>query len=97
MHWREVLAAHRCKVKIPTAIRLSCSSLLAGKDRCSRNPIYVSFVLLSSECPSGWSWLVITLGPAGGCIAAAVLPREEQCLEHNFRSAVGRKCDRGKN
>jgi protein-S-isoprenylcysteine O-methyltransferase Ste14 len=30
-------------------------------------------------------WLLVTLVPAIGFIAAIVIPREERCLEHNFR------------
>lgn len=57
-----------------------------GPYRFSRNPIYVSFVLLVAGL-SLWLddfWLLITLVPAVGVIAAIVIPREERFLELNF-------------
>jgi protein-S-isoprenylcysteine O-methyltransferase Ste14 len=57
-----------------------------GPYRFSRNPIYVSFTLLVLGL-SIWLddlWLLVTLVPAVGVIAAVVIPREEQFLEHNF-------------
>jgi protein-S-isoprenylcysteine O-methyltransferase Ste14 len=57
-----------------------------GPYRFSRNPIYVSFVLLVLGL-SVWLnglWLLVTLVPAVGFIAAVVIPREERFLERNF-------------
>ncbi len=57
-----------------------------GPYRFSRNPIYVSFILLVLGL-SIWLdnlWLLATLVPAVGLIAAVVIPREEQFLECNF-------------
>ena len=54
--------------------------------RFSRNPIYISFILLVLGL-SVWLndlWLVVTLVPAVGFIAVVVIPREEQFLERNF-------------
>jgi protein-S-isoprenylcysteine O-methyltransferase Ste14 len=58
-----------------------------GPYRLSRNPIYVSFVLLVVGL-SVWLddlWLVVTLIPAVALIATVVIPREERFLERNFR------------
>jgi protein-S-isoprenylcysteine O-methyltransferase Ste14 len=58
-----------------------------GPYRFSRNPIYVAFTLLVIGL-SVWLndlWLLITLVPAVGFIAVAVIPREERFLERNFR------------
>lgn len=58
----------------------------AGLYRFSRNPIYLSFILLVLGL-SIWLndlWLLITLVPAVGFIAAVVIPREERFLERNF-------------
>ena len=58
-----------------------------GPYRFSRNPIYLSFILLVLGL-SVWLndlWLLITLVPAVGFIAAVVIPREERFLERNFR------------
>ena len=57
-----------------------------GPYRFSRNPIYVSFALLVLGL-SVWLndlWLLVTLVPAVGFIAAVVIPREERFLERNF-------------
>ena len=57
-----------------------------GPYRFSRNPIYLSFILLLLGL-SVWLndlWLLITLVPAVGFIAAVVIPREERFLERNF-------------
>lgn len=58
----------------------------AGPYRFSRNPIYLSFILLALGL-SVWLndlWLLVTLVPAVGFIAAVVIPREERFLERNF-------------
>jgi len=57
-----------------------------GPYRFSRNPIYVSFILLVLGL-SIWLndlWLLVTLVPAVGFIAAVVIPREERFLDRNF-------------
>jgi protein-S-isoprenylcysteine O-methyltransferase Ste14 len=58
-----------------------------GPYRFSRNPIYLAFILLVLGL-SIWLndlWLLVTLVPAVGFIAAVVIPREERFLERNFR------------
>ena len=58
----------------------------AGPYRFSRNPIYLSFILVALGL-SVWLndlWLFVTLFPAVGFIAAVVIPREERFLERNF-------------
>lgn len=58
-----------------------------GPYRFSRNPIYLSFVLLVLGL-SIWLndlWLLVTLVPAIGFIAVVVVPREERFLERNFQ------------
>ena len=57
-----------------------------GRYRFSRNPIYLSFILLVLGL-SFWlndPWLLVTLVPAVGFIGAVVIPREERFLERNF-------------
>jgi protein-S-isoprenylcysteine O-methyltransferase Ste14 len=57
-----------------------------GPYRFSRNPIYLSFILLALGL-SVWLndlWLLVTLVPAVGFIAMVVIPREERFLERNF-------------
>ncbi|SRR5713226_998778 len=57
-----------------------------GPYRFSRNPIYLSFILLVLGL-SVWLndlWLVVTLVPAVGFIAAVVIPREERLLDRTF-------------
>ena len=58
-----------------------------GPYRFSRNPIYLSFILLVVGL-SVWLnnlWLLITLVPTVGFIAKVVIPREERFLVNNFR------------
>jgi protein-S-isoprenylcysteine O-methyltransferase Ste14 len=58
----------------------------SGPYRFSRNPIYVSFVLLVLGL-SFWLdnfWLLAMLLPAISVISLVVIPREERFLERNF-------------
>ena len=52
----------------------------------SRNPIYVSFVLVVLGLSFGLNnlWLLVTVIPAIGVISLVVIPREERFLERNF-------------
>jgi len=64
----------------------STTIVRTGPYRFSRNPIYLSFILLLLGL-SVWLndlWLLVTLVPAVGFIAAVVIPREERFLERNF-------------
>ncbi len=57
-----------------------------GPYRFSRNPIYLSFILFVIGL-SVWLndvWLLLTLLPAVGIIAAVVIPREERFLDRAF-------------
>jgi len=57
-----------------------------GPYRFSRNPIYVSFILFVLGL-SVWLnnlWLLVTLVPVGGLVAAVVIPREERFLVQHF-------------
>jgi protein-S-isoprenylcysteine O-methyltransferase Ste14 len=57
-----------------------------GPYRFSRNPIYLSFILLVLGL-SAWLnnlWLLVMLVPVVGFIGAVVIPREERFLERNF-------------
>lgn len=57
-----------------------------GPYRFSRNPIYLSFILLVLGL-SVWLndlWLLVTLVPAVSFLAMVVIPREERFLERNF-------------
>ena len=57
-----------------------------GPYRFSRNPIYLSFILLViglSICLNDL-WLLVTLVPSVAFIAAVVIPREERFLDRNF-------------
>ena len=57
-----------------------------GPYRLSRNPIYLSFILLLLGLAVWFSdlWLLVTVAPAAGFIALVVIPREERFLERNF-------------
>ena len=64
----------------------STTIVRTGPYRFSRNPIYLSFILLMLGL-SIWLndlWLLITLVPAVGFIVTVVIPREERFLERNF-------------
>lgn len=65
----------------------STAIVRTGPYRFSRNPIYLSFILLVLGL-SVWLknlWLLIMLVPAVGLIRIVVIPREERFLEHYFR------------
>lgn len=65
----------------------STAIVRTGPYRFSRNPIYLSFVLLMLGL-SIWLnnlWLLVTLVPAVGFIAVAVIPKEERFLERSFQ------------
>jgi len=64
----------------------SSAIVQSGPYRFSRNPIYVSFVLLVLGLALWLDnlWLVITLLPAVAVISLVVIPREERFLERNF-------------
>ena len=57
-----------------------------GPYRFSRNPIYLSFILLLIGLAVFLDdlWLLLTLVPAIAFIAVVVIPREERFLENNF-------------
>jgi protein-S-isoprenylcysteine O-methyltransferase Ste14 len=64
----------------------STTIVRTGPYRFSRNPIYLAFILLVLGL-SVWLnnlWLLVTLVPAFGLMAAVVIPREERFLERNF-------------
>lgn len=57
-----------------------------GPYRFSRNPIYLSFILLLLGL-AVWLddlWLMLTLVPSTAFIVTVVIPREERFLEQNF-------------
>jgi len=57
-----------------------------GPYRFSRNPIYLSFILLLLGLATWLDdfWLFLTLIPATAFIVVVVIPREERFLEGNF-------------
>ena len=64
----------------------STTIVRTGPYRFSRNPIYLSFILVLLGL-AVWLddlWLLITLVPAVGFIATVVIPREERFLEREF-------------
>jgi protein-S-isoprenylcysteine O-methyltransferase Ste14 len=72
-----------------TSVRGSVRSttiVRTGPYRFTRNPIYLSFILLVLGLSAWLSdlWLLITLVPTVGLIATVVIPREEKFLERNF-------------
>jgi len=82
---------HAAGTPVPGSQR-TATIVCTGPYSFSRNPIYLSFVLLILGL-SVWLndlWLLVTLIPAVGLIATIVIPREEQFLEHTFREEYGR-------
>lgn len=70
----------------------STTIVRTGPYRFSRNPIYVSFILLVLGL-SVWLnnlWLLVMLLPATAFIAAVVIPREERFLDRNFHDQYSR-------
>ena len=70
----------------------STTIVRTGPYRFSRNPIYVSFILLVLGL-SVWLndlWLLVMLVPAVAFIAAVVIPREERFLDRNFHDQYSR-------
>lgn len=64
----------------------STTIVRTGPYRFSRNPIYLSFILLMLGL-SAWLnnlWLLVTLIPAVGLISVVVIRREERFLDRNF-------------
>ena len=64
----------------------STAIVRSGPYRFSRNPIYVSFVLLVlglSFCLDD-AWLLVTVLPAIAVMSLVVIPREERFLDRNF-------------
>jgi protein-S-isoprenylcysteine O-methyltransferase Ste14 len=64
----------------------STTIVRSGPYRFSRNPIYLSFILLVLGLCVWLNdlWLLVMLVPAVGIIAVVVIPREERFLERNF-------------
>jgi len=64
----------------------STAIVQTGPYHFSRNPIYLSFILLVLGL-SVWLndlWLLLMLVPAVGFLAVVVVPREERFLERHF-------------
>src|SRR5215813_13246267 len=64
-----------------------------GPYRFSRNPIYLSFILLLLGLAVWLNvlWLFLTLVPATAFIVVVVIPREERFLERNFHHRIRAK------
>jgi protein-S-isoprenylcysteine O-methyltransferase Ste14 len=63
-----------------------------GPYRFSRNPIYLSFILLLLGL-AVWlddPWLFVTLVPSTAFIVLVVIPREERFLDRNFQDQYSR-------